>query len=227
MFNLEEFEKYKQHLLAGKILAYPTETVWGLGVLPSDTKAIEKLDQLKSRKKNQSYSLLVSDIKMAEKLVHINSFTKKALQILWPGPVTLVLKAKDQNISKNIGGKGFVGLRCSNHNFVKQLMLHLGEPLITTSANENGKPPAKKWNDLNWIDKQASVKDIEVLKVDEKFCSSQISCISSTVIKIEETLEKSVEHKCLEHKPSQNKNLISILRQGELTQEQIDKIFKI
>ena len=142
-----------EHLKAGGILAYPTETVWGLGVLANYPKAIDKLIQLKGRR-GKALSILVRDRWMAREMVKINERTQKLLGIFWPGPVTFVLAARNKKIAAHLGDSQFIGLRCSDHPFVQSLMNRLGSPLVTTSANRSGQQPAKDMSDLSWLPKE-------------------------------------------------------------------------
>lgn len=164
------------HLLQGGVVAYPTETVWGLGALNSRTGALAHVIKLKGREVAKGMSLLVADIAMAEEVAFISDQRiKRFLQIVWPGPLTVVLKARSVVDPLVHGGTGEVGLRLSSHHLVQKLMISLSEPLTTTSANESGLPPARSRAELTWLP-----RSVGILGPDE---SDDVK--PSTVIRIE------------------------------------------
>lgn len=140
------------HLLEGGIVAYPTETVWGLGALNRRPEALAQVIKLKGREVAKGMSLLVADIAMAEEVAFISDQRiRRFLQIVWPGPLTVVLKAKPVVDPLVHGGTGEVGLRLSCHHLVQKLMVMLSEPLTTTSANQTGHSPARLGAELTWL----------------------------------------------------------------------------
>ncbi|MCB0365192.1 MAG: threonylcarbamoyl-AMP synthase [Bdellovibrionaceae bacterium] len=152
------FDDVHQHLEGGGIIAYPTETVWGIGVLFDNERALESLIELKGREVSKGVSLLVSDFYMANEIAQIDSEeVKRFLQIVWPGPLTAVLPAKDFVSPVIHGGTGYVGLRLSSHPLVSRLMGVLQKPLTTTSANKSGEDPALSEDDLYWLPEQVRV----------------------------------------------------------------------
>lgn len=148
---------YIEHLNCGKILAYPTETVWGLGVLANNSPAIRYLNELKGRDEDKAFSVLVRDKFAARKIVHIDEKIEKLLGIFWPGPVTFVLPAKNRELAENLGDSNFIGLRCSSDLFIQHLVNQLEAPLVTTSANRSGHPAAKNLSDLTWLPKEVKI----------------------------------------------------------------------
>ena len=140
-----------QHLNAGHIMAYPTETIWGLGVLAHQATAISNLLELKGRSAQRALSILVSDKFQARSIVYLNPRLESLLEIFWPGPVTFVLPSKDKDLAQRLGDIHFVGLRCSSHPFVQSLVNQLEAPLVTTSVNRSGESPARSRSELNWL----------------------------------------------------------------------------
>lgn len=130
--------QYLHHLQQGRVLLYPTETLWGLGVDAFHPKAVEALFQLKQRDKKKSISLLVRDIKMAQRLVHVSPLTEKLIQILSPGPFTFVLPMKEKSLKILSPSNDFIGIRISSHPFVTKLVWSYKNPITTTSANISG-----------------------------------------------------------------------------------------
>lgn len=149
-------EQYQQWLARGEILAYPTETVWGLGVDIRFPQAIEAIYELKGRAEAKSISLLVRDLKMAKSYAHFTRPMEIFCSLFWPGPVTLVLPVIAATVPESIHrGSGYVGLRRSSHPFVRALMRSQPYPITTTSANLSGTPPARHQGELAWLEGMA------------------------------------------------------------------------
>ncbi|MEQ1875964.1 MAG: L-threonylcarbamoyladenylate synthase [Bdellovibrionia bacterium] len=138
-------------LAAGKVLAYPTETVWGLGADIKFPHAVERIFDLKGRAETKAVSLLVSGVDMARTVADFDVRIEKILYAFWPGPVTFVLPATDEVPEVVHGGTKFVGLRCSSHPFIIRLMTAYPRPITTTSANPAGQKPAQSAAELDWL----------------------------------------------------------------------------
>jgi len=132
------FKSCVQHLEEGGMLLYPTETVWGLGVRADSSKAIADLNQFKKRKSQQAQSLLLPHRHMATHYAYIPEKVDDLISIFWPGDVSFVLPARDNILPEVHGGTHFVGLRCSSHPFVSELMGQCSFAVTTTSANISG-----------------------------------------------------------------------------------------
>jgi L-threonylcarbamoyladenylate synthase len=140
-----------ESLSGGKVLAYPTETVWGLGADIKFPQAIESIFDMKGRSESKAVSLLVSGVEMAKTISDFDARVERLLHTFWPGPVTFVLPAKTSVPEAVHGGSGFVGMRCSNHPFVAALMAEYPRPVTTTSANRAGEKPAQSLVELAWL----------------------------------------------------------------------------
>jgi L-threonylcarbamoyladenylate synthase len=172
-------DKVVSHLKSGGIIAYPTETVWGLGVDISNNDALKKLFGLKGRDTTKAISVLVGNIYQAKELAEIDSKMEKLFSLFWPGPVTFVAKAKPGVPTEITGGSGFVGLRCSNHPFVAKLVSQLGTSITSTSANKSGEAPAQDEESLlKWLPS-------DVLRVQWREDRKGFVSLGSTVVKIE------------------------------------------
>lgn len=132
-----------RHLRAGKLLAYPTETVYGLGSAPT-VRALAALSGLKGRPEGKPFLLLISGRRMAEDwgLVFTASATVLS-DAFWPGPLTLVLRGGEGRLPDELRGReGGIAVRHTSHAGIARLVATLGEPLTSTSANRPGGPPA-------------------------------------------------------------------------------------
>lgn len=132
-------------LAAGGVVAYPTETVYGLGVDATSRAAIERLLEAKGRDAGRGISVLVSDLAMAAPLLAAPP-PKAAIALArryWPGPLTIVLPASASVAAELRGPSGGVGLRCSSDPWAAALLARFGAPLTSTSANRSGDEPAR------------------------------------------------------------------------------------
>jgi len=131
------------HLRGGGLLAYPTETVYGLG---SRARAdeVRALAQLKGRRPDKPFLLLVASRAMAEAQGLAFSESASALaRAFWPGPLTLVLPGGGGRLPDTLRGpEGGIAVRWTSHPLTARLVAALGEPLTSTSANLPGGPPA-------------------------------------------------------------------------------------
>ncbi|MCF6302045.1 MAG: threonylcarbamoyl-AMP synthase [Devosiaceae bacterium] len=127
------------HLQAGKVCAFPTDTVFGLGACANSSKAVSALFEIKKRRKSQPIVALCADFAMAETLVE---FSPVALRLarLWPGALTLVLPRRgDADIAPEAyAGLDSLGIRIPDFDLVVALITAIGVPLATTSANISG-----------------------------------------------------------------------------------------
>lgn len=137
------FGRVVAHLRGGGLLAYPTETVYGLG---SRARAgeVRALAELKGRRPNKPFLLLVASREMAEAQgLAFNESASALARAFWPGPLTLVLPGGGGRLPDSLRGpEGGIAVRWTSHPHTARLVAALGEPLTSTSANLPGVPPA-------------------------------------------------------------------------------------
>lgn len=131
------------HLHAGRVLAYPTETVYGFGGAV-DRDAVERLVALKRRPPAKPFLLLVSSSKMLERLdLHLSTAAAQLAARHWPGPLTLVLRGGERRVPPRLRGpEGGVAVRWTSHPALQRMIAAYGDPITSTSANLPGLPPA-------------------------------------------------------------------------------------
>jgi len=131
------------HLAAGKLLAYPTETVYGLGSRAREVD-VRALAALKGRAAGKPFLLLIAGREMAE--AHGLAFNESAQALaraFWPGPLTLVLPGGSGRLPDLLrGSEGGIAVRWTSHRPIARLVAAMGEPLTSTSANLPGAMPA-------------------------------------------------------------------------------------
>jgi L-threonylcarbamoyladenylate synthase len=131
------------HLESGGLLAYPTETVYGLG---STTRGddVRALSRLKGRRPGKPFLLLVSGRQMAEAQgLAFGDGANALARAFWPGPLTLVLPGGGGRLPDDLRGpEGGIAVRWTSHRGIARLVAALDQPLTSTSANLPGQPPA-------------------------------------------------------------------------------------
>lgn len=143
--NMDNEKKYEQAvdiLKSGEVVAFPTETVYGLGAIATDEKAVQKIFAAKGR---PSDNPLIVHIGLQQQVSnYATGITPEAEQLMaafWPGPLTLVLPKIPGIIAENVTpGVETVGLRMPDHPVALELLRTLREPLAAPSANRSGKP---------------------------------------------------------------------------------------
>jgi len=126
-------------LKKGGVIAYPTETFYGLGVDGGDEKAIEKIFRIKGRNFKNPVSVIIGDdrdiIHLAEDVPEIS---RKLMKIFWPGALTIVFKASSHVSHLLTAGTGKIGVRVSSHPITAALSKAFAHPITATSANVSG-----------------------------------------------------------------------------------------
>jgi L-threonylcarbamoyladenylate synthase len=127
------------HLQGGGVVALPTDTVYGLAVLPSLPGAVDRLREMKDRPPDLPVAILVSRVAQARALVHFDEDAQLLADWFWPGALTIVLPALD-GVDLDVGSEdGSVGVRLPDHAIPRALAARCG-PLAVTSANRHGLP---------------------------------------------------------------------------------------
>lgn len=128
----------------GGIAVFPTDTVYDIGCSVKKSDALKRIFKLKDRPVSQSLSILISRPEVA---LEIADFKEKDLEILkkiWPGPWTLIIRAKVHLAPGGVGPDGTVALRCPDHGFALELLRTAGDTLAVSSANySGGKSPVR------------------------------------------------------------------------------------
>jgi L-threonylcarbamoyladenylate synthase len=135
--------KALNHIEQGRVLAYPTETVYGFGGA-ADEQSVEALVAMKGRPPGKPFLLLIAGSAMISKLdLHLPNFAAHLAARHWPGPLTLVLPGGERRVPSRLRGpEGGVAVRWTPHPGLSRLLQAYGEPLTSTSANRPGVPPA-------------------------------------------------------------------------------------
>lgn len=130
-------------LHAGGVIAYPTEGVYGLGCRPDDSGAVQFLLDLKQRPVSAGLILIAADLDQLAGWIAPTSREARQLAGTAPGPVTWLVSAGPLTPAWITGGRSSVAVRVTRHPVAAGLCRAAGLPLVSTSANRRGKPPAR------------------------------------------------------------------------------------
>jgi len=194
----KEYELAKKALDNSQVIAFPTETVIGLGVYFNNKSAYELLNKIKNRPEDKPYTLMLGDKKDIEEYAFVSDRDKTIINAFVPGPVTLLLKSKEIVPSYVTHNTGVIGVRVSDMELVQELIKYCGTPLLVPSANKSGEKPA-----LTSIE----VKSIFKNELGYVFEYDSLGQRPSTIIDL--TLEQ-----------------VKILREGPISIEDINKVLK-
>ena len=128
-----------QHLAAGGLVVYPTETAYALGADATNFAAVKTIFAVKERSAKKTVPLIVASLVMARTFA---SFSPRALQLArtyWPGPLTLVLPKSGKRLAASVCSRGAIALRVSSEPIARLLAAKLGNPIVSTSANRSGR----------------------------------------------------------------------------------------
>src|SRR5688500_4434481 len=158
-WSLDEIEAALPSTLAllhsRKVLAYPTETVYGFGG-GVDRESVNNLIALKGRPPNKPFLLIVASSEMITRLdLHLNSYASQLAARYWPGPLTLVLPGGEKQVPEQLRGpEGGIAVRWTPHRGLARLVQAYGQPITSTSANRPGVPPATNAHEIveQWSD---------------------------------------------------------------------------
>lgn len=140
----EDITEAIEYLSQGLIIAYPTDTLYGLGVDALNTEAIESLYRLKMRSSHRPMSIMVPRDTWRDWVHDVPEYAETLARKYFPGPITMIMRAGSNLpdiLTKSTNGT--IGIRVPNHPICLELLKTFQHPIITTSANLSNKPAAK------------------------------------------------------------------------------------
>ena len=192
-------EKAAELIKQGKIVVFPTETVYGIVTNCLDEQAVKSLYEVKQRPLDKPISLLVSNMEMVNLIAEdITEAEYKIMEKFFPGPLTIILKKKDIVPDVVTSGQDTVGVRMPSGEIARKLVELAGVPIAAPSANKTGEPSGTNLQEIK--------KNFEG-KVDYFIDGGD------SELGLASTIGKVVDGK------------IQILRQGHITLEDINQIF--
>lgn len=189
-------------LKEGKIVVFPTDTVYGIGTNAYDKEACKKIYEIKGRPKNKPLSILISNILMLKEVVEdISSIEQKLIDAFWPGPLTIKFK-KREGILPNIvsASDEYIRVRLVNEGVIYKLIETSGVPIVAPSANLSGSFTGTK---IENIVKELGGKVDYILD-----CGDIESDTVSTIVQVED-------------------GQVLIIREGKIEKEELEKVVTI
>ena len=130
-----EYEKIVSDLLDGQVVAFPTDTVYGLAIVYDNKDAFDKLYQIKNRSITKPISMMVASSDIIHKVAFVDQKSQKVIDKLLPGALTIILNAKDNLPTHVTFNNPTVGIRIPNHQTTLNILNKVNKPLLVTSAN--------------------------------------------------------------------------------------------
>lgn len=196
--KIEEIKKAANGIRKGKLVLFPTETVYGIGANALDTNAVQKIFVAKGRASDNPLIVHISNINMLEQIVeNVGEIERKLINEFWPGPLTIIFNRKSENIIPDsvTAGLNTVGVRMPSNKIARELIELSGVPIAAPSANVSGRPSGTNVQDI--------IEELDG-KVD------YIIDGGKTIIGLESTVIRVINKK------------IEILRPGKITLEELE-----
>ncbi len=163
---------------SGEVIAFPTETVYGLGVRYDSLVAFNRLVEIKNRPKNKAFTLMISSVNEIKKYAIVDKKIERICNKYMPGPLTVILKARSDVPAHAKSIDQTIGIRCPDLKKLRDFIDNVGVPLLVPSANKSGASPCKSAEEIiNTFDNEISAL------IDEKVKKSDLP---STIIDLSE-----------------------------------------
>jgi len=155
--NIDNFKKGEINLIVdflkqGKVIVYPTDTVYGLGCLATEKEAIKKIYRIKKRRKDRPLLILVSSLRMLKKYCYINKKQNEYLKEIWSKsrrPTSVVLQDRGLLPNELTGGLSSLAVRLPKNDFLIKTINSISVPLVSTSLNISSRKVFKSVEDLD------------------------------------------------------------------------------
>lgn len=148
IFKIEEIEKAAHILLDKQVLAFPTETVYGVGCVYDSKMAFDRLVAIKRRPPNKPFALMCSSSEEAAGYIDVSTKAQRLMSRFLPGELTVLVQAKKSLPEWVTLGTDVIGIRIPDSQFVQTLIAKVGKPLLVTSANKSGEPTTVYFEDV-------------------------------------------------------------------------------
>ncbi len=196
--NYEELKAPAEAIKEGKLVIFPTETVYGIGANAIDEEAVRNIYIAKGRASDNPLIAHISDIKMLDDLVlEVGEIERKLIKNFWPGPLTIVFNKKPIVPDIITGGLDTVAVRMPSNEIAHKLIEYSNCPIAAPSANISGKPSGTQIEDI--------IEELDG-KVEYIIDNGKVDIgVESTVIRVVD-------------------NVVHILRPGKITPEDIEEL---
>jgi len=179
--------KVVETLKNGGVVAYPTDTTYGIGCSIFSKKGIERIYAIKQRERKKPFSFICSDLSEIARYAKVSNYAFKLLRRLLPGPYTFVMEANSVVPDLLLTKQRTVGIRMPNNKICLAIVKELGHPIVTTSANLSGEDPiGNPWQ------VECDLGKLLDLVIDGGDLSADVSSVVSIIGDLPEVLRKGV-----------------------------------
>lgn len=194
-YKSHQIEELVKILKKDGVICVPTDTVYGLCASINSKIALDRLINVKKRPKHKQFPVMCADIEQIKNIAIIDSRAEKIINVLMPGPITLILKKKSDLPEYINNGRETIAVRMATSQVIKDLIIQNGSPVFMSSANQSGEPTCST---IEEIEKNCPTIDGILLgKVSFNTPSTIVDCSSDE---------------------------IKILRSGPITKEEIEEV---
>jgi len=171
----------------GGVVAYPTDTTYGIGCSIFSKKGIERIYVIKQRERKKPFSFICTDISEIARYAKVSNYAFKLLKRLLPGPYTFVMEANSVVPDLLLTKQRTVGIRIPDNKICLAIVKELGHPIVTTSANLSGEDPIGN----PWLVENDLGKLLDLV-VDGGDLTADVSSVVSIIGDVPEVLRKGV-----------------------------------
>ena len=197
---INQVKTAKEKLLNHGVIAFPTETVMGLGIVFDDPIAYEKLNKIKRRPEDKPYTMMVKSVDEIQKYAVINDVTQRVIDSFMPGSITILVPVKKNSVPSYVThNTNIIGVRIPTNKEARLLLNEIGKPLLVPSANRSGEKPA-----LN----SEEVKAIFGSEIDSIITGESLKERPSTIVDL-------------------TKGEVVIVREGPISLDELQKVIEI
>ena len=166
------YQKVVEALNNHQVIAFPTETVFGLGVFYDDQEAYELLNKVKQRREDKPYTMMLADVNAISTYAYVDKKYQKLIIKFMPGSLTILVKSKENVPNYVTHNTGVIGIRVPSNKEALDLLTFIGKPLLVPSANKADQKPALTEDEVKEI-----FKDEIAVVVPGKISSGEPSTI--------------------------------------------------
>jgi L-threonylcarbamoyladenylate synthase len=157
--NKYDLDSIVRILKQGGVIVYPTDTIYGLGCLASNSKAIKKIKAIKKREASKPLLVLVSSLAMVKKYCHLSRNKELVLKDIWQEarPTSIILEHRNLLSKELVDKHDGLAVRLPKSDFLLKIVRRIKEPLVSTSFNLSGEPVLNRVDNLhfNWSKNEA------------------------------------------------------------------------
>ncbi len=198
-FHKRDITSVIAYLKKGKVVAFPTDTVYGLGVIYDNEEALENLKKAKGRPEHKPIPTMVNSIEQIRQIAKLDEVGEQLAKAFMPGAFTMILPKQDHLAAYLTNGFDSVGIRMPDDAFLKSVMEGCGKPLLVSSANLSDSPCGKNTNEV--------LKQLDG-RIDAIVVGEAKGGYASTIVDL-------------------TKTPLQVLREGPVTLEMINKVLNI